>query len=327
MTFPTSDANYDKEIQMDFITALNVLLYACLAILGLALIGYLVWFICYLIGKRQQRRRWDERYEIQLKVEKALDAHKEKLNQEEAAASERIAAANTELVSKRQQLAKRENELKDEERRVVTSIQHAKSMTNDLPAGGGFEAVSKHLRDRHMKELLFGEFITAQLIGSIDGFVGIRWKLNWDRPTPLKVVLLRGTSIVKTSWSFEDEYGDHIEPGSRYTYTLRTFDEYDRARGGDLVVQVCVPSFDVWQTDVASIVKKKPATDSNKQLRQAFKKQLSELKMTHKLARKTLVEIDGWNADDDTKEWARSQIDALTARLNRAASDVRESRY
>jgi hypothetical protein len=222
---------------------------------------------------------------------------------------ERIAKESDALEAKRA-------DTEEQARRVARAIQAATAMAQDLPAANHHEAVSAKLRELHLKGFCYGNYLTVHFIGSLDGFIRLRWTVQLDRPQPPRVELRRDGEIIHTSSSFGDEHGDHVPPGNRPRYSFNLYDDRGRLLDKELIIEVPLPTPESWAFNVGELAYGfGTGADRDRKMREAFARQVGSLKLVRELTESAYEEIEEWDVGEEIKEWAKSQIDALATRL------------
>jgi len=200
-----------------------------------------------------------------------------------------------------------------EHQRSMLAVQNAREMAKDLPPTP--EALSGKLRELHLKEVLYGSYLTVQMIGSIDGFIRIRFTVQTNRPEPPKVEISRKGKVIYLCSAYAGEHGDHVNPGKRCTYLFRALDKYNRELDV-LQAEMKVPPLEVYGLNVSRVTSAStPGKEKERKLREAFDSEVSRLRLMHQLTDSANKEVDSWNVPEDAKAWAKSQIEALGAKL------------
>jgi hypothetical protein len=222
-----------------------------------------------------------------------------------------------------QQAEQVRREADEHERRITTAIKNASEMATELPAANAYETLSTKLRELHLQGFQLGKFLTAQFIGSIDGFVRIRWSVQLDRPQPPRIDLLRDDEVISTTWGFAGEHGDLLKPGKRYIYSFNVYDNAGTSLAEHLVREVRVPNASVLQVDVAALARALASdTERDARMRALFARHINSLKLVHELTQAANTEVDSWDVDNDIKEWAKGQIEGFAAQLRSGAHDA-----
>ncbi len=254
----------------------------------------------------------DEFHEREYELEQEIAdtrALRTRLKRQSKRESARLDSLEAALIAKRA-------ELEAEEKRVTGAIQRATAMTNDFPAANEHEAISAKLRELHLKSVIYGRYLTVHTVGSVEGFVRIRWSVQPTQPQPPRVDVYRDGSLISSSWAFSGEHGDQVDCGRRYLYKFHVVDAARHVLENDLALEVRIPTSAIWSVDVGALVRSW-TTDVQRdaRMRAAFGREVEYLRLVHELLQAAVAEVDGWNVGDEIKTWAKAQVESLGARF------------
>ena len=183
----------------------------------------------------RKRKSLDRRELAAEQKAKEADALKQKLEAWHAAETERL-----------QQLARDQN---DEHDRKLAAVRAAEAMLyRGEPTDTSHVGVSEYLRQTYRQGAFIGEHIRVIYLLSTDGFITLRWEVDWPVTEDPMVRVSRDRKVIRTDWGRTGEHKEHVQPGGRYVYKFSVHDPRvpNRVVGKRLLAEVVVPAAAVW---------------------------------------------------------------------------------
>lgn len=138
----------------------------------------------------------------------------------------------------------------ERQRRQLAAVNAAQAMLNrGEPADTSYAGVSQYQRQAFRQGALVGEYVRVIYLLSTDGFLTLRWELDWPATNDPMLQITRDSYVIRTDCGRLGEHKEHVRPG-RYTYKFSVHDPQARNRqlGQTLVAEIVVPVPEVWNS-------------------------------------------------------------------------------